>query len=329
MMPEPAPQRQRGRAREHAQRRPRNARVAYRQMPAATPTLRLSTLPVSGMPMMRSQRSRVRRRRPAPSAPSTHASAPPSSASGRLSPPASAPEHPDAQFLQFGERAGEVGDGDHGHRFRGPAGRLGHCRVDADGAVPGHDHRVRAERVGVAQAGPEVVRVGHPVQHQQQRRFREPRDEFVEGDLRHRRVDDRHDALVPRRAGEGVEPLRCGRVHVHGRRRSPRKKVAHPRVVAPRRGVDRVHRARLQPQPRRDGVETVQRAGGGRWLAHGSRRGNRRDLQSSSPAPCTPGPGPTGTTSGCAAGLEPGRRGNFPCPSNQRFLRRWVPISVS
>ena len=44
-----------------------------------------------------------------------------------------------------------------------------------DGAVLGHDHRVRAERVGAAQAGAEVVRIGDAVEHEHQRRLGEVR----------------------------------------------------------------------------------------------------------------------------------------------------------
>ena len=80
--------------------------------------------------------------------------------------------------------------------------------VEADGAVLRHDHRVRAERIGVAQAGAEVVRIGDAVEHQQQRRLRERIEHVVERDVRHRRVDDRHDALVPRRCRRAASAAR-------------------------------------------------------------------------------------------------------------------------
>ena len=55
--------------------------ASNRQIPAATETFRLSTCPASGMRASTSHRSRVKRRRPAPSAPSAHASGPVKSSS--------------------------------------------------------------------------------------------------------------------------------------------------------------------------------------------------------------------------------------------------------
>ena len=62
---------------------------------------------------------------------------------------------------------------------------------------------MRAERVGVAQAGAQVVRIGHAVEDEQQRGFRE---RFQNVDQREMcgaaRVDDGDHALMARRACE-------------------------------------------------------------------------------------------------------------------------------
>lgn len=52
---------------------PRRRTVSYSAIPAATETFRLETAPAIGMRTSASQRSRVRRRKPLPSAPSTQA----------------------------------------------------------------------------------------------------------------------------------------------------------------------------------------------------------------------------------------------------------------
>ena len=63
----------RGRAETPSPRYARRRRDSNRHTPLATETFRLSTLPRIGMRTRRSQRSRVSRRMPSPSAPSTHA----------------------------------------------------------------------------------------------------------------------------------------------------------------------------------------------------------------------------------------------------------------
>ena len=70
-----------------------------------------------------------------------------------------------------------------------------------------------AERVGAAQARAEVVRIGHAVEDQQQRRLRRRLEHVVEGDVRHPRVHDGHDALVPLVAGQRDEPRAVDRMH--------------------------------------------------------------------------------------------------------------------
>ena len=138
------------------------------------------------------------------------------------------------------ERAREVGDGDDRHGVRRAARRLRDRRVDADRAVLRHDDRVRAERIGAAQARAEVVRIGDAVEHEQQRAARARRVEHVvERDVRHAR---RRPAR-PRPGGERDPRARRSRASSTAcTRRRPRSarddEVAHARVVARGRGVD-------------------------------------------------------------------------------------------
>ena len=169
-------------------RRAARARVAYRQMPAATETFRLSTVPPIGMPTMRSQDSRVRRRRPC----------------------AFGAQHPRHRAARRRRRTGSRRRcRRRGSRRPAPSARaIARARLvtvttGTVSAAPlaafatvaltptarsfGHDDRVRAERVGVAQARAEVVRVGDAVEHQQQRRLAQALEHVVERDVRRRR----------------------------------------------------------------------------------------------------------------------------------------------
>ena len=227
-------------------------------MPAATDTFRLSTAPASGMPTMRSQSSRVSRRRPPPSAPSTHATGPPTSASNRFSPPASAPRIQTPLLLEVAQRACEIGHRDHGHRIGGATRRLRDRRVDADGAVLRHDHGVRAEGVRAAQARAQVVRIRDAVENEEQQRLARRPDHFIERDLRRRRVDDGNDALVAIGPRKVAQARFVGRVHRTPRGRRTREKLAHARAVLGVGHVERKNGFRPLPQSRGDRVEAVQ-----------------------------------------------------------------------
>ena len=108
---------------------------------------------------------------PAPSAPSTSASGPVSSASNSdFGAWSSAPTiQISRSFSQRSVRARFV-TWISGTRFGGAGRDLAHRRREAGRPVARHDDRVRAGGIGGAQAGAEVVRVLHAVQHQQQRR---------------------------------------------------------------------------------------------------------------------------------------------------------------
>ena len=117
-----------------------------RQIPADTDTFRLSTVPSIGMRTSSSQFSRVSRRMPSPSAPSTHASGPCSFIGIQVVVrPFVRADDPDALLLQFSHRPREIRDGNVGHGLRGAARDFGNGRVDAGGTILGRDHRVNAQ----------------------------------------------------------------------------------------------------------------------------------------------------------------------------------------
>jgi hypothetical protein len=81
-------------------------------------------------------------------------------------------DDPDFPFLHFAQGAREIGDRDVGDRLGSAAGDL-HGRLrQADGAILGRDDRVRADGVGDAQAGAEVVRILNAVEDEQERPVR-------------------------------------------------------------------------------------------------------------------------------------------------------------
>ena len=61
-----------------------------------------------------------------------------------------------------------------------------------------------------AQAGAQIVRVGHPIQHREQRRFGEVFQHVVQGDKALVGVDQRGNALM---AGVAAHAVQAGAVH--------------------------------------------------------------------------------------------------------------------
>ncbi len=115
------------------------------------------------MPISRSQFSRVKRRNPL-----TLRAQHPGDGSGHVGVDQTlavlvGTEQPDAVLLELAHRPRQIRHRDDRNGFGGPARRLGDGRIDADGAILRHDHGLRAERVGAAQAGAEIVRIGDPV----------------------------------------------------------------------------------------------------------------------------------------------------------------------
>jgi hypothetical protein len=154
----------------------RRAGGAPRTGPPRPPPIRsaIRCWPAMGIRTRKSQRSRVRRRMPLPSAPSTSASGPLQiglvQALRRL---AIGAGDPDAPLLELIEGPREIRHAGHGHELGRARGDLAHDAVNAGRPVARDDHDMHAGRVRGAQAGAEVVRIGDAVEHEQQRILRQ------------------------------------------------------------------------------------------------------------------------------------------------------------
>jgi hypothetical protein len=78
-------------------------------------------------------------------------------------------DNPLARIPQQAQRAGQIGDGRQRHGFGRAGGHLAHGRIHAGRAVLRYHHRQGTAGVGGTQAGAEVVRVLHAIEHQHQR----------------------------------------------------------------------------------------------------------------------------------------------------------------
>ena len=106
---------------------------------------------------------------PPPSAPSTSASGRFKSAAYRVCGGlAVGSDHPNTPFLEQIDRAGEVGHARHRNEFGGARRHLAHHPVHRGRAVLGDEHRMRARGIGRAQTGAQIVRIGDPIEDQQQ-----------------------------------------------------------------------------------------------------------------------------------------------------------------
>jgi hypothetical protein len=126
------------------------------------------------------------------------------------------------------------------------------------------DHGVRAGAIGDAQARAEVVRVGHAVEHEHERRTFDLVERVVERLGERERLDPRHHALVPMRAGELREPVVAALDDPHARLDRAGDEVLHPRVAPRRVDVQLEHRARRGLEAHADRVEAEQDARGHR-----------------------------------------------------------------
>ena len=143
-----------------------------------------------------------------------------------------------------------------------PDAALATVALTPDRAILRDDQRVHAERIRAAQAGAEVVRIGHAVEHQQQRRLGRAFEDIFQRNVRQRTVDDGDDALVPLVPGHGLQAPFVDGLHVDRRGLGALDQFAHAAIAA--RGVDvkRLYAFRVIPQARNDRVEAEQEAGG-------------------------------------------------------------------
>ena len=132
--------------------------------------------------------------------------------------------------------------------------------------VLGRDHRVRTRAIGHTQTGPQVVGVGHAVQHQQQRRLvvgLQLVQQIVERSGTLERVDARRHALVAVAAGQLGNAQAVGLDHPRTSLLRPLQELAHALVTPRRIDIDLDDGLRRRLQAHADGMETEQDFGGG------------------------------------------------------------------
>ena len=200
-------------------------------MPAATETLRLATVPESGMPTMRSQSSRVRRRSPDPSAPSTQATGPVTSASNRLSPPASAPRiHTPFDLRSRSVRARLVTVMT-GTVSAAPLAAFATVALTPTARSLGTMTACAPNASALRRHAPRLCGSVTPSSTSSSAGSDERLDHVVERHRRVRRGDDGHDALMAVRAGNFAQARLVGRVHRALRELGARDEVARARVA--------------------------------------------------------------------------------------------------
>src|SRR2546423_4234811 len=168
------------------------------------------------------------------------------------------PNQPDAALLQVAHGPREVGDSDDGHGLDGTGSHLGHRRVDADRAILRNDHRVDAKRVRAAQTCAQVVRIGHAVEQQQQRRSGHRIEDLFEGLAELLALDLSDDALMDFAVCQLGEARIVDRVNVDAERLRELDDLTGAAVLARRRDVNCLHALRALAEPRRDSMESDQ-----------------------------------------------------------------------
>jgi hypothetical protein len=128
---------------------------------------------------------------------------------------------------------------------------------------------VRADGIGDAQAGPEIVRILDAVEDQQQGRLFERIEHVVERDVTLCWIDGGDHSLVPGAGRHRRQAPGLHRQHAHLGELRLRQQVAQPRVVATGIDVDLVHRAGVVAQFGECGMEAENQA---RRSGHGTDR---------------------------------------------------------
>ncbi len=122
---------------------------------------------------------------------------------------------------------------------------------------------MRTERISIAQTRPEIVRIGNPIEHQEQRRLRGLRKDVVHRQVRQCLVDDCDDALMATVPRERIEPRCISRVQGHASGARSRRQLAARAILAATQHVERMDGLRSLTQAGGDGVEAEEGSGGG------------------------------------------------------------------
>ena len=176
-------------------------------------------------------------------------------------------DHPDLALLQFAQGACQIGHGDVGNALCRTAGDLEHRLGQAHSAILRRNHRMRTDRIGHAQAGPQIVRVLNAVEHQQESRFLQRIEHIVECDPAHFAGDaGNHALMVPIAARHAFKPLAIDRHDTHAMQLGMLQQITRPAIIAPAVDEDFKNRVRLVAKFGDNGMKTVNEAG----LGHGS-----------------------------------------------------------
>ncbi len=120
---------------------------------------------------------------------------------------------------------------------------------------------MHARRVGGAQASAQIVRVGHAIKDQQQRRPFDHVEHFVDIHRQLALVGQRHDALVTRAARQAVQAFHRNRVKPAAGALGLLDECLHALVAARGLDVDFLDRLGRVPQPRDNRVKPGQDLG--------------------------------------------------------------------
>ena len=107
------------------------------------------------------------------------------------------------------------------------------------------------------------MRIGHTVEHEQQRWLRRGFQDIIQRDVRQRGIGHGDDALMAIVTGELHEAIFIGDVDGNAGRFRASDKVAKTRIAARAQYIERLDRIGPSAQPRRDGVEAEEKPRGG------------------------------------------------------------------
>ncbi|MNS64782.1 hypothetical protein D3C72_979220 [compost metagenome] len=114
---------------------------------------------------------------------------------------------------------------------------------------------MHARGIRGAQAGAQIVGIGHAIEYQQQRRALDHVEHFIHIDRKLALIGQRHDALVARAARQAVQPLHRDRVQAAARLFSLLDECLHALVAARGLDIDFLDRLGRVAQPRDNRVK--------------------------------------------------------------------------
>jgi hypothetical protein len=167
--------------------------------------------------------------------------------------------HPQATILQFAQAAHQIGHHEIGHGFRRAAGHASHGGVEPDRAIFRRNDQMHPRRVGSTKDGAEVVRIGHAIERQHQRRALHGIEHGVQVVHSRQVIDLRHYALMTVGARQRGQALGAEGFQLHARGLDFAQELLHARIAPTGIDIHRVHRGGSRTQARAHRVESVER----------------------------------------------------------------------